>query len=206
MHVVFRDVDRIDRVPLSDAIVSHVKDLQLDLSLLHRALDEKRFDDFDRDRRSRGALRLPLSVGETVLIAEANPVNALVPRWSRLGIVKQVCSAWTYLIEEMLEERTTEQHISNLRPLASDSFRQDLNDFEKVLWTALNRLRISHIDDFRTRGNLLECHIVWADAAQPPTWENVAEWHPRLPRYFHALSLDGNFPLEIRHRLADLTA
>jgi len=206
VQVIVRDAERLEHVPLSDSILNHVRELQFELTRIQQEVEQSRYDDTNRNRRSRGAIKLPLLLGQDVLIAEAQPVNALVPRWSRLGTVKEVQSAWTYVIEELVDNRVTEQHISNLRPLDSACFRQNLSDYELIFWTALNRHGISKIDDFRMNNGFLQCHIVWATQDVSPSWENVSVWQPRLPRYFKALSMDVNFGEDTRARLRAMEA
>ena len=184
-------------VPLSVAAKSHVEELVQDLTLIHHELELRRFSPRHHVARDSDAFQPEFSVDDYVLIAypdSQDKKNSLAARWSSVGRVSEVCSAWSYKVHDLLRRTTDEFHVSRLRPANNLCYSMSLSDWESVFYSALLSHNISHISDFSVQRNHLMCFVHYFKPSTrtrsgqlPAGWENVSKWYPKLPRYFDAM-------------------
>jgi hypothetical protein len=184
--VVFKpETSAFERQPLSDSVLRRMSYIQTDLMPIRAMVQEAKYLEGERTTLSVRHLLPEYRKGDLVLIAESKPLHKLIPRWDRVARIQSI-SFRTAVVQEVLTERTSEQHFVNIRPISAPRLNDYLNEWEMIWWGALNRLGVSSVDEFRMHDSEVECRMVFNDGRNP-SWELVSDWFAEMPFYFAAL-------------------
>jgi hypothetical protein len=129
----------------------------------------------------------PLEVGDDVLIVEEKPRIGLAPKWAHVGKVSKKVNDWVYAVKDIMSNKEAEYHVAKLRPFVNNRFKQTLNNWETLLWQALEVHGVSSVERFKMEDNELLCLVHWADAKKSSSWEKARVWVPKIPHYFKML-------------------
>ena len=133
-----------------------------------------------------------------------DPVNKLVPRWSRMGKVVRIFNR-SAAVQDLWSDKVSEHHLVHLRPLEKGALDEKLNDYEMIFYGALAHFGVSTFLDLRVVGGELQVQVEY-DKGET-RWETAKEWYSRMPLYFNALyHTDACQDAKVKEKMQELGA